>query len=318
MDTGVAQAVRFRHVVFPDSVGGYGRAMNVAPRLHHPEAGPNSAAPPPSRPAPRLSADEESFLCGLFARVGLSARQYKPETLHRRLPACLRALRASSVPHARSILQRNPGLAWAAVGAVVIGVTSFFRDGPVFEALRHRVLPRLLRERERGGGRLRVWSVGCSDGAELYSVAMLLDACGTLSGGKCELLGTDCRPEAVARAAAGYYDPAAVKGVPPDLLRRYFMPEAGQYQVAPALQDAVRWRVADALAPGAAAPGAWDLVLCRNLIIYLQPEATAALWATFQAALRVGGVLVLGKAERPVGVAGLSPDGSCLYRRNDG
>ena len=140
MDTAVAHAVRFRHVVFPDRVAGYGRAVDLAPA-------PNDAAAPATRrPAPALSGDAESFLCGLFARVGLSLRHYKPETLHRRLPACLRALRAASVPHARSILGRNPQLAWRAVGAIVIGVTSFFRDPAVFDGLRRRVLPRLVHD----------------------------------------------------------------------------------------------------------------------------------------------------------------------------
>src|SRR5690349_22716917 len=117
MDTAVAHAVRFRHVVFPDRVVGYGRAVDLAPV-------PDDAdAPAARRQAPALSEDEASFLSGLFARVGLSLRHYKPETLQRRLPACLRALRAASVPHARSILGRNPQLAWRAVNAIVIGVT---------------------------------------------------------------------------------------------------------------------------------------------------------------------------------------------------
>jgi chemotaxis methyl-accepting protein methylase len=315
MDTAVAHAVRFRHVVFPDSVGGYGRAVNLAPT---PFAGGPARAEPFTPPEPRaahlsapaLSEDEMSFLRGLFARVGLGLRHYKPETLHRRLPACLRALRASSVAHARSVLQRNPQLAWSAVGAVVIGVTSFFRDAPVFDALRRDVLPRLAHDCRAAGRPLRVWSAGCSDGAELYSVAMLLDECGALARGDCELLGTDCRPAAIARAAGAAYDPAAVRGVPPALLSRYFDFDGSQYRVAPAIQDAVRWRVADALDPSACPAGPFDLVLCRNLIIYLQPDAAAALWATLQSALRPGGVLLLGKAERPVGVRGLKPVGA--------
>ena len=322
----MAQAVRFRHVVFPDSVGGYGRAVNVAPHAHAGVGDPDSdpgpapeAAPPAVRARePALTEDEESFLYGLFAHVGLGLRHYKPETLHRRLPACLRALRAANVSHARSVLQRNPHLAWRAVGAIVIGVTSFVRDPPVFAALRRKVLPALLAS--NGGRPLRVWSVGCSDGAELYSVAMLLDACGALDGDRrrCELLGTDCRPEAIARAAAGAFDPPALRGLPNEFARRYFAFDGVQYRIDPALQDAARWRVADALDPASTPPGAWDLVLCRNVIIYLQPSAAASLWATLQSALRPGGLLVLGKAERPVGVRGLRPAGPwpCVYRRD--
>ena len=98
----------------------------------------------------------------------------------------------------------------------MIGVTNFFRDPHVFAQLAERALTYLPTCR----GAVRVWSAGCSDGSELYSVAMLAAELGVL--GRCELLGTDCRPDAVERARAGVFDDAAVRGVPPDLLRRYF------------------------------------------------------------------------------------------------
>jgi chemotaxis methyl-accepting protein methylase len=304
MDSAIAQAVRFRHVVFPEMVGRYGRAMNIAPA---------EPAPPFSVDAAALTADEEAFLSGLFRRVGISARHYKTETLRRRLPACLRAVRAGSVAHARSILGRNPQLDWTAASALLIGVSSFFRDPPVFEAIAKHELPRLLAG--RGAAPLRCWSVACSDGAELYSLAMLLEQSGALGAGSCELHGTDCRPGAVARAAAGAYEPATVRGVPGEYMDRYFSWEGTYYRVAERLRAAARWHVADALAATGSPPGPWDLVLCRNLAIYLQPQSAASLWAALAAALRPGGVLVLGKAERALGVPGLVAVGPCLYRK---
>ena len=240
-------------------------------------------------------------------------RHYKPETLCRRLPACLRALRAGNLAHARSVLRRNPHLAWDALAALVIGVTTFFRDPAVFDALRDDVLPALAAECR--GRPLRVWSVGCSEGAELYSVAMLLAEVGATADIGCELLGTDCRPAALARAAAGAFEPSAVAGVPPALLARYFTFDRAHFQVDESIRCATSWQAADALRPENAPPGEWDLVLCRNLAIYLQPTATANLWATLARSVRTGGVLVTGKAERPLGVRGLSSIGPCLYRK---
>jgi chemotaxis methyl-accepting protein methylase len=159
-----------------------------------------------------------------------------------------------------------------------------------------------------------VWSAGCSEGAELYSVAMLMVECGALEPFGVDLVGTDCRPDALERAAAGLFDAAAIKSVPPRLLDRYFTREAGRYRVRRALRATVRWRCGDALA--APEPGPWDLVLCRNMAIYLQPEASTGLWAAFASVLRPGGALVVGKAERAAGVAGLHPDGPCVYRRS--
>ncbi len=184
----------------------------------------------------------------------------------------------------------------------------------------------------------RIWSVGCSDGAELYSIALLLSELGVL--GRCELLGTDCRPDAIERAREGVYDAAAVGGLPKSMIRRYFRPVeplqsgfnhyappmspyraapsprqvASRWQVAAELRHALRWRTADALT--VREPGEWDLILCRNVSIYLQPEATRDLWSRLTSALRPGGVIMLGKAERPA-TRGLAPIGNCLYRRCD-
>lgn len=315
MNEAAAQAACFRHVVFPDSIGGFGHALNAAPQDSI-VADPCHPAPPPAFPPP-LSPAAESFVRWLFIRAGLRFSHYKPETLARRLPACLRAVRAASPMEARRALRRRTDLLGPALEALLIGVTSFFRDEGVFSALRRRVLPELVRRwRSRGADQpLRVWSAGCSSGAELYSVALLLLDQGALWPERCELLGTDCRGDAVAGAAAGVFEPAAMKGVPRELFREFFVCDNDHFRVRHDVRSAVRWRRGDALA--APEPGPWDLVLCRNLAIYLQPAAATRLWCTLAASLRPGGVLVVGKAERPVGVAGLAPDGPCVYRRVD-
>jgi chemotaxis methyl-accepting protein methylase len=101
--------------------------------------------------------------------------------------------------------------------------------------------------------------------------------------------------------------------VPAHQRARYFQPHGPGWQVIPALRHAVRWRTADVLTT--AEPGIWDAIFFRNTAIYLRPEATGPLWERFEALLRPGGVLVLGKAERPTGVKRLTPVGPCLYRR---
>lgn len=313
MNEAVSHAARFRHVVFPDTASGYGRAVNAAPR---PPAEACAVVPRTAGPEP-LAPEVGSFLRSLMARCGLNFHEYKAETLARRVPACLRALRATSLVHARTLLRRQPELAAPALDALLIGVTSFYRDESVFDSLRRQTLPDLLRRwRESNQPRnFRVWSTGCSDGAELYTVAMLLVELGSLSPLRVDLVGTDCRPDALARAAAGSYDPSAVRSAPPALLRRYFTFDGGRYHVQRALRATVRWRCADVLA--APEPGPWDLVLCRNLAIYVRPERTAALWVSLAAVVRPGGALVLGKAERPIGVTGLTGEGPCVYRRSD-
>jgi chemotaxis methyl-accepting protein methylase len=268
------------------------------------------AAPEPAERALSLSHETAALTQWLFARAGLDARQYRAETLQRRLPACLRAVRARSPAHARQLLEKAPELASAALSALVIGVTAFFRDPPVFELLRRQLLPELA----RGRPRLHVWSAGCSDGAELYSLAILLAELGLL--GNSYLVGSDCRADALRRARAGVFDEVALRAVPPPLLKRYFVRRAGGWEVIPPLRYALHWRTADVLKT--LEPGLWDVILCRNTAMYLRAEAAGALWERLEAVLRPGGLLVLGKAERPTGAQRLSLVGSCIYRRNRG
>jgi chemotaxis methyl-accepting protein methylase len=207
------------------------------------------------------------------------------------------------------LLARCPYLVPSAVNALVIGVTSFFRDALVFDCLRQQVLPELC-----GRGRaLRIWSIGCSDGQELYSIAMLLAERRVLHA--CELLGTDCRQDAIDRMRNATYDADNVRHLTKELRDRYMTPDPDDsvWRVAAPVRSAVRCRVANVLA--AQEPGPWDLILCRNMAMYFQSETAENLWRILERCLRPGGVLVLGKAERPTSAKGLKYLGPCVYRR---
>lgn len=295
-------APAFRHVVFADAIQPRRRVVNLAPAA----AGEDAAG----SPRPDLSDDEHEFLHWLFREAGLSLDHYRIATLQRRIPACLRALRTNHFGTARRVLQRSPHLLPVALSTMIMGVTSFLRDGPVFETLRTRVLPELAVGRRKLG----VWCVGCSEGPEMYSVAMMLAEAGVLD--RCHLLGTDCRGDAIKRAREGLYDHAALRGLPAALREKYFAPAGRGWQVRPSLRDRVHWRRADVLTLHE--PGVWDMILCRNMAMYFAVEATLGLWPRLEASLRPGGVLVLGKAERPSGTRHLSLLSPCIYRRDRG
>jgi chemotaxis methyl-accepting protein methylase len=303
MGVSLQSSCRYEHVVFPAAARQ--RPLDLA--SVRPSASTARTTVPPQ------ATDDGAFLSYLFSRAGLNARNYRTPTLRRRVPACLRALRAPTVSHARRLLQTSPSHVPLALGAVLVGVTSFFRDAAVFDGIARQLEP-LLTDPAR---RVRVWSAGCSHGAELYSVAMLLAELNVLD--RCELLGTDCRQEALIRAAAGRYDASEFGGVSPDRLARHFTPDAAgpapaARLVRPSLRNCVTWRTADVLTDPE--PGPWDLILCRNMAMYLRPHAADRLWHTLAAALRPGGVLVVGKAERPTAAArALTAVAPCVYRR---
>lgn len=289
----------YRHVVFPDTKEGNGYAFDFTPSpldgggvTCHQEA---------------LSSREQDCIAWLFERAGLNLEDYRLETLKRRIPACLRALRLDSIVEVCTAVERQPDLLKPVISTLVIGVTSFFRDSQVFSDIEQKALSELLARSSEP----RIWSVGCSDGAELYSVAMLVAERGVLK--ECTLLGTDCRSDAILRAKEGRYDAAAMKSVAGPLIARYFREDRGLWQIHPDLRAKAHWRQEDVIRTSE--PGVWDMILCRNMAIYLQPSAVGRLWMRLAECLRPGGILVTGKAERPYGAARLRAIGPCIYQR---
>ncbi|HWA97190.1 MAG TPA: CheR family methyltransferase, partial [Pirellulales bacterium] len=168
----------------------------------------------------------------------------------------------------------------------------------------------LLHLAERSAG-LHVWSMSCSDGAELYSTAIMLAERGLLP--RSHLLGTDCRREAVEIAKNGCYDPAALAPVSAERRQQYFEPHGRRQRVTRYLRQHVRWQTTNLLDPFPR--GCWNLILFRNTAMYLRLEALNLLWERIENALRPGGLLMLGKAERPVGAKRLVQVASCIYQR---
>ncbi|MGE5357620.1 MAG: CheR family methyltransferase [Bacteroidales bacterium] len=273
--------------------------------------GPCRLAPPGRpAPAPRLppidKAGAGDFARWLLSQAGLSAGIYRPETLQRRVAAALRALKVATMDDARRLVSRHPERVHVGVSALLIGVTDFLRDAAVFDDIRATILPALAAQ----SGPLRVWSAACSSGEELYSLAILLAEAGLLD--RTEILGTDCRADAIAHARTGVYPAASVASLAPDIRAKYLEPNGDEWRIAKALRERAQWKVAD-LGVGIE-HGPWDLVLWRNVAIYLDPAATARIRSRLVAALRPGGFLVLGKAERVP--AGMNMDAvrRCIYR----
>ena len=254
----------------------------------------------------------DPFVVWLLKQAGLEARAYRPGVLRRRLPTCLRVLRASSTEAARKTLESQPELVSQAVSPLLIGVSEFFRDRPVFQHLQTAILPERLKSR----GGLRVLSAGCSEGQELYSIAMLLDQLGGLE--RSYLLGVDCRPEAIAQAQAGWFPTAALAGVDPFWRERYFQVAGAQARVSAGLRKKTCWAAGNLLSLDTGHPrGDWDLILCRNLAIYLESSQANQLWQRLSAQLAPGGWLVTGKAEQPPSSLTLARMSPCFYRKTD-
>jgi two-component system CheB/CheR fusion protein len=179
---------------------------------------------------------------------------------------------------------------------LLINVTSFFRDPAVFDLLAETIIPDLVRSHVNDQP-LRIWTAGCSTGEETYSLAMLFREAiaSQKSSAKLQFFASDVDPDAVARAREGLYPATIEAEVSAERLDRFFVKEDHGYRVLPELRASVVFTVQDVLADPPFSR--LDLVTCRNLLIYLRPEAQAKVISLFHFALRPGGILVLGSAE---------------------
>lgn len=266
-------------------------------------------SPPSQLALGRLSsqcpADVADFFRELFERAGLNAEQYRGNALQRRIPACLRFLRVPSLEAARAKMEAQPELLMPTVDVVLLGVTEFFRDPVVFEQLRERVVPTWV----GSSAPVRVWSAACSEGQELYSIAMLLlEADISLM----QLLGTDCRASAIRAAGEGRFPVAALETVPASW-RTHFKKCGNSVRVTDQVRRSVCWKQADLLR--SIEPGPWDLILWRNMAIYLNAEASVEVWHAMVRELAPNGYLVSGKADHPPGHSELVSIGRGIYQR---
>ena len=185
--------------------------------------------------------------------------------------------------------------------AVTVQETSFFRDPKQLEHFEHAVLPELLHARA-GDRRLRVWSAACSTGEEAYTLAMIVRrALGErLAAWDVEILGTDLSDAALDVARAGVYTPYALRSLGPEDRAAAFTEVApNRFRIAPEIAGLVRFdhqNLADAA--GIAARGVWDVVFCRNVLIYFDGPARDAAVASLRDALAPGGALLVGHSEQ--------------------
>jgi two-component system CheB/CheR fusion protein len=223
---------------------------------------------------------------------------YKKGTLQRRIERrmAMSSIEADDMDRYVEMLRRDTRELDLLAKDLLINVTSFFRDPQVFNLLAETVIPDLIRQ-QPADQPLRIWIAGCSTGEETYSLAMLFreQIAAAKRNLKLQVFASDVDPDAVAGARDGFYPRTIEAEVSPERLARFFSKEDHGYRILPELRGAVVFTVQDVLADPPFSR--LDLVSCRNLLIYLRPEAQAKVVSVFHFALREGGILLLGNSE---------------------
>ena len=249
-------------------------------------------------PAAQLVADEND-LDRVFAlvreRCKVDFTYYKSSTVLRRLQ---RRMSLNQTPELRdyvSFLQTHPNELHALYRELLIGVTRFFRDPEVFQALADQWLPELLQRCE--GREIRFWVAGCSTGEEAYTMAMILAEGMARLGKTCsaKIFATDVDQDAILRASAGIYPASAAADLPPNMLSKYFHVRPDEIQVSRNLREMVVFAQHNLIKDPPFTN--IDLVSCRNMLIYLQGALQQKVLEFFNFSLNSGGLLVLGSSE---------------------
>jgi len=239
---------------------------------------------------------------------------YKKTTLFRRIH------QIEKIQNYVRCLQENPKEVEILFKELLIGVTSFFRDIEVWEALGNKILPQLLEELPDGHV-LRAWVTGCSTGEEAYSLAILLkEAMGKLENPKrttIQIFATDLDNEAVDVARRGVYPKNIAADVSPEYIQKYFTLSGDKYRVNTVIREMVVFALQNVIKDPPFTK--LDLITCRNLLIYMESELQQKLIGLFHYSLDPGGILLLGTAEalgkQKEGFDELDPRLK-IYRRN--
>ena len=293
------------------ALAGFRGVPSAAATSDEPAAGDDDAAP--------SSADYDAVVAFLGEHAVQDISLYKRGTLERRIARRMAMVGLGPGEMARylDLLRGDAGERAQLTADLLIHVTHFFRDPAVFDHLSQKAVPGLLAAMPPDRP-MRVWVAGCSTGEEAYSIAMIcleaLEAAG--SGARLQILASDIDPDAIATARAGFYSRDIEAAVSSDRLKRFFMPRDGGWRVTSALRDVIVFTVADLLSDPPFSR--IDLVSCRNVLIYLGPEAQQRVVARCCFALRRGGLLLLGAAEMPGqadGCFAVEDKGARLWRR---
>jgi len=232
----------------------------------------------------------EKFKQRFRQKSGWDLNDYKPTQMIRRINNLMLRVGAKNYDQLIDMMNVDAKLYKEFTDYLTINVTEFFRTPEKFVELKEQVFPELLKT---VGGKLNIWSAGCSTGAEPYSMAIVLNEISAQN--KHRILATDLDTEMLLKAKAGIYGLIEMKNVLPAIQQKYFTISNNQYRLKDEIKNRVEFKQQNLLLDNFET--GFDLILCRNVVIYFTEEAKDNLYRRFCQALKPGGVLFVGGTE---------------------
>ncbi len=244
-----------------------------------------------------------------LSKVDLTS--YKRPQMERRINSFMRSVECSDYGLFIEKLHTQRDIYQKFLEHITINVSEFFRNPNHWEVLENNIIPGLLKER----GRLKIWSAGCSTGEEPYSLAIMSQEKGYKLHER--ILATDLDAEVLKKAQTGIYAQRAIEDMPGLIANKYFVRNKDSCTVKPEIRALVNFKQHDLLK--SPFPRDYDLILCRNVVIYFTEETKQKLYRRFTGALRPGGILFIGSTEQIFNSRelGLNTVSTFFYRKSD-
>jgi two-component system CheB/CheR fusion protein len=245
----------------------------------------------------QIDGDEFKQICALLrTHSGVDFSHYKPATLRRRITRRMVVQKLDTLKEYVACLRGNSVEIETLFQDILICVTGFFRDANMFDLLKKKVFPKLIKNRQPDAP-IRLWTAGCSTGEEAYSMAIALVEFMEKAGVRCpvQLFGTDINDSVINRARAGIYPERIKDDISPERLRKFFTKSDGGYRINKSIRDLCMFARQNVFEDPPFSHV--DLISCRNVLIYFDAALQKKVMPVFHYALRPHGFLVLGTAE---------------------
>lgn len=233
----------------------------------------------------------EQFKTEVYKLTNIDLNCYKEKQMRRRIDTLAKKNHADSYEEYVQMLKKDKVLFEQFVNFLTINVSEFYRNPDQWKLMDENVIPKLIKDH---GKSLKIWSAACSTGDEPYSLAMAFSRHLPLSNIK--ILATDIDKQVLQQAQVGLYNEKSVAGVPEDLKRKYFTRVGSSYQISDEIKRCVTFKEHNLLRDEY--PRDYDLILCRNVVIYFTDEAKDEIYRKFYRSLKNQGVLFIGSTEQ--------------------
>ncbi|MFM9534647.1 protein-glutamate O-methyltransferase CheR [Lysinibacillus sp. IITD104] len=255
--------------------------------------------------------DYEQFIEGIKRKTGIDLALYKEAQMKRRLTSLYEKKGYRNFVDFLKALEQDRDLMNEFLDRMTINVSEFYRNGKRWEVLQKKIFPKLLQTNKR----LKIWSAACSTGEEPYSLVMVLSQLVPLS--QIQIIATDLDENVIQKAKLGVYPERSLAEVPSDIKAKYFEQEGSFYRVKDEIKRCVTFKKHNLL--NDAYDGNYDLIVCRNVMIYFTEEAKDQIYNNFSKALRKDGVLFVGSTEQIFNPARYEFDveDTFFYRKNN-